>query len=79
LLLAGHADTGELIYLGDVGTGFTDAARRHLLQVLRPLQRSDSPFPAEFLRARGRPERPPAHRGPVQWVEGRLGDYVGAG
>src|SRR5215213_9454503 len=51
LLLAGHADTGELIYLGDVGTGFPDAARRHLLQVLRPLQRTDSPFSAEFLRA----------------------------
>jgi bifunctional non-homologous end joining protein LigD len=68
LLLAGHADTGELVYLGDVGTGFTDATRRHLLQVLRPLQRADSPFPAEFARARGWPGRPP-NRGPVQWVE----------
>ena len=45
LLLAGHNDTGELVYLGDVGTGFTEAARRHLLALLRPLQRPDSPFP----------------------------------
>ena len=67
LLLAGHADTGELVYLGDVGTGFTDAARRHLLPLLRPLQRPDSPFPAEFARARGWPGRPP-NRGPVHWV-----------
>ena len=68
LLLAGYADTGELVYLGDVGTGFTDAARRHLLQVLRPLQRADSPFPAEFLRARG-VAGAPAQPGAVQWVE----------
>jgi bifunctional non-homologous end joining protein LigD len=53
LLLAGHAESGDLVYLGDVGTGFTDAARRHLLQVMRLLQRADSPFPAEFARARG--------------------------
>ena len=67
LLLAGHAETGELVYLGDVGTGFTDTARRHLLQLLRPLQRPDSPFPAEFARARGWPGRAP-NRGPVHWV-----------
>lgn len=63
LLLAGHNDTGDLVYLGDVGTGFTDAARRHLLQLLRPLRRPDSPFPAEFARARaGRVVRPTAAR-----------------
>jgi bifunctional non-homologous end joining protein LigD len=67
LLLAGHADTGELVYLGDVGTGFTEAARRHLLGLLRPLQCHDSPFPAEFARARGWPGRSP-NRGPVHWV-----------
>jgi bifunctional non-homologous end joining protein LigD len=67
LLLAGHAGTGELVYLGDVGTGFTEAARRHLLALLRPLHRPDSPFPAEFSLARGWPGRAP-NRGAVHWV-----------
>jgi bifunctional non-homologous end joining protein LigD len=67
LLLAGHTNDGELVYAGDVGTGFTDATRRQLLQLLRPLQRTDPPFAGEFTRARGWPGRPPG-RGPVHWV-----------
>jgi len=67
LMLAGHNEAGELVYLGDVGTGFTETARRHLLALLRPLQRADSPFPAEFTRARGWPGRA-LNRGSVHWV-----------
>ena len=59
LLLAVHDDTGELVYVGDVGTGFTDAARHRLLTQLRPLQRSEPPFTGEFLAPAAGPD---AHR-----------------
>jgi bifunctional non-homologous end joining protein LigD len=59
LLLAAHTGDGELVYVGDGGTGFTDAARRHLLDVLRPLQRDGPQFGGEFVRLSGRrPHRP---------------------
>ena len=67
---ARHSE-GELVYVGDVGTGFTDAARRRLRELLEPLHREDSPFAGPFVRARGWPGRPPA-RGTVQWVDPRL-------
>ena len=74
LLLAAHRPGGQLVYVGDVGTGFTDAARRHLLARLQPLRRDQPPFttPAgEFVRARGWPGRPP-NRGIVHWVAPQL-------
>jgi bifunctional non-homologous end joining protein LigD len=64
LLLGANDAAGELIYVGDVGTGFTDAARRHMLAQPQPLERPDSPFRGPFVRARGWPGRPPA-RGTV--------------
>jgi bifunctional non-homologous end joining protein LigD len=67
LLLAAHDPGGELVYVGDVGTGFTDAVRRRLLGLLRPLHRDDPPFVGAFVRARGWPGRPPS-RSPVHWV-----------
>ena len=74
LLLAGYAESGELVYLGDVGTGFTGAARRHLLQVLRPLQRAESPFPAEFARLGGGPAPAQPGAGAVGGAGGGRGD-----
>jgi bifunctional non-homologous end joining protein LigD len=71
LLLAAHDPDGLLVYVGDVGTGFTDAARRRLLELLRPLHREDPPFAREFVRARGWPGRPPS-RSVVHWVQPRL-------
>jgi len=71
LLLAAHDRGGELVYVGDVGTGFTDAVRRRLLGLLRPLHRDDPPFVGEFVRARGWPGRPPS-RSPVHWVAPQL-------
>jgi len=35
LLLAAPNPAGELVYVGDVGTGFTDAARHRVLDLLR--------------------------------------------
>jgi bifunctional non-homologous end joining protein LigD len=45
LLLGGHdRDTGELIYLGDVGTGFSQQDRLDLQARLRKLERRTHPF-----------------------------------
>jgi bifunctional non-homologous end joining protein LigD len=45
LLLGAHDPrTGELRYIGDVGTGFTDQALAHLAELLQPLERPTSPF-----------------------------------
>jgi bifunctional non-homologous end joining protein LigD len=45
LLLGAHdPDTGELIYLGDVGTGFSEQERRDLQARLEPLECRSHPF-----------------------------------
>jgi len=62
MLLGAYDDRG-LVYLGDVGTGFTDDALDHLRDVLAPLARPASPFATEVPRERARG----AH-----WVEPRL-------
>jgi bifunctional non-homologous end joining protein LigD len=54
LLLGGYDDAGALVYLGDVGTGFTDDALDHLREVLAPLARPASPFATEVPRERAR-------------------------
>ncbi|MFB9904222.1 ATP dependent DNA ligase [Allokutzneria oryzae] len=48
-LLPGAHDpsTGDLVYIGDVGTGFSDAARREISARLAPLERAMHPFAAE--------------------------------
>jgi bifunctional non-homologous end joining protein LigD len=44
LLLAAYDPTGELAFIGGVGTGFTDAMLGDLAETLRPLERETSPF-----------------------------------
>ncbi|GAA4010393.1 DNA ligase D [Allokutzneria multivorans] len=48
-LLLGAQDptTGDLLYIGDVGTGFSDAARHDMHARLVPLARARHPFAAE--------------------------------
>ena len=47
LLLGAHdPGTGDLVYIGDVGTGFTERARRELGERLEPLERNSHPFAA---------------------------------
>ncbi|MDQ3823130.1 MAG: DNA ligase D, partial [Actinomycetota bacterium] len=66
LVLAVHdEDAGGLRYVGNVGTGFTDAEIDRLLDLLRPLERDTSPF-------RAVPKMPKVRRGDVVWLEPEL-------
>jgi bifunctional non-homologous end joining protein LigD len=56
---------GELHYVGNCGTGFTETEIDKLLKLLRPLERPTSPFPAV-------PKMPRIRKGDVVWVEPRL-------
>jgi bifunctional non-homologous end joining protein LigD len=58
LLLGAHArDTGDLLYIGDVGTGFTQNTLADLQAKLIPLERETSPFSNEVPRDRARGAR----------------------
>lgn len=64
LLLGAHdPGTGDLLYIGDVGTGFTDRVLDDLRELLAPLERPGSPFANTVPRDRARG----AH-----WVEPRV-------
>jgi bifunctional non-homologous end joining protein LigD len=55
LLLGAHdRGSGDLRYIGDVGTGFTDQALHDLRDILAPLARPTSPFANEVPRDRAR-------------------------
>ena len=53
---------GELRYVGNCGTGFDEGEITRLLAELKPLERSDSPFPVV-------PKMPRIRKGDVVWVE----------
>jgi bifunctional non-homologous end joining protein LigD len=64
LLLGAHDPaTGVLVYIGDVGTGFSQAARTDLVSRLAPLERRTHPFAVT-------PPREDTVR--ARWVEPRL-------
>jgi bifunctional non-homologous end joining protein LigD len=56
---------GELHYVGNCGTGFTETEIDKLLKLLKPLERTTSPFPAV-------PKMPRIRKGDVVWVEPKL-------
>jgi len=58
-------DGGVLRYVGNVGTGFTDAELARLRALLRPLERPATPFAEP-------PKMPRVRRGDVVWVEPAL-------
>ncbi len=64
-LVVGVHEAGGLRWAGNVGTGFTDAEIDRLLGLLKPLERSDSPF-SEV------PKMPRVRKSDVIWVEPRL-------
>lgn len=64
LLLGAHEEaTGRLVYIGDVGTGFTDQMLDDLRRRFAPLARSTSPFATEV---------PRDHARGAHWVEPKL-------
>jgi bifunctional non-homologous end joining protein LigD len=60
LLVGAHDDAGQLVYLGHVGTGFTEAALRRLQGQLAGLERPVSPFAVPV---------PRQHTRGAHWVE----------
>jgi bifunctional non-homologous end joining protein LigD len=64
-LVLGVYRGGELVYAGNVGTGFTEDEIDRLLKLLRPLERKDSVFPVV-------PKMPKIRKGDVVWVEPKL-------
>jgi bifunctional non-homologous end joining protein LigD len=55
----------ELVYVGNVGTGFTEQEIERLLKALKPLHRETLPF-------REVPKMPKVRKGDVVWVEPKL-------
>jgi bifunctional non-homologous end joining protein LigD len=55
----------ELVYVGNVGTGFSEDEIDKLLERLRPLARNELPFSAV-------PKMPKVRKGDVVWVEPKL-------
>jgi bifunctional non-homologous end joining protein LigD len=64
-LVLGYYRAGELVYAGNVGTGFGAKEIDSLLERLRPLKRDASPF-------REVPKMPKVRRSDVVWVEPEL-------
>ncbi len=62
-LVLGTHDSGRLVHVGRVGTGFTEALASSLWADLEPLKRADPPFPDRLPRE--------AAQG-VRWVEPKL-------
>jgi bifunctional non-homologous end joining protein LigD len=56
---------GQLRWVGNVGTGFTEQTLAELLDRLRPLERADSPFAEVF-------KMPRVRKGDIVWVEPKL-------
>jgi bifunctional non-homologous end joining protein LigD len=64
-LILGYWQGDELVYAGNVGTGFTDDEIDRLLAKLKPLERKGSPF-------REAPKMPKVRKDAVHWVEPKL-------
>ena len=64
-LILGYWQGDELVYAGNVGTGFTDGEIDRLLAKLKPLERKDIPF-------REVPKMPKVRKDAVRWVEPKL-------
>ncbi len=64
-LVLGMHEGDELVYVGNVGTGFNDNEIDRLLELLKPLERDTSPF-------KNVPTMPRVRKGDVVWVEPEL-------
>ena len=64
-LVLGMYEGGELVYVGNVGTGFNDREIDRLLEKLKRLERKTPPF-------QNVPKMPRVRKGDVVWVEPKL-------
>jgi bifunctional non-homologous end joining protein LigD len=64
-LVLGTYEGGDLVYVGNVGTGFNDEEIDRLLGKLKPLERDTPPF-------NDVPKMPRVRKGDVIWVEPKL-------
>jgi bifunctional non-homologous end joining protein LigD len=64
-LTLGYWQGDELVYAGNVGTGFTDEEIDELLAKLKPLERKEAPF-------RTVPKMPKVRKDAIVWVEPKL-------
>jgi bifunctional non-homologous end joining protein LigD len=64
-LILGYWQGDELVYAGNVGTGFSDDEIDRLLAKLKPLERKDLPF-------REVPKMPKVRKDAIRWVEPKL-------
>ena len=64
-LILATREGGELRYVGNVGTGFTDKEIRSLMSKLKPLRRDTSPF-------RVVPKMPRVRKDEIVWTEPKL-------
>jgi bifunctional non-homologous end joining protein LigD len=64
-LILGMYRGGDLVYVGNVGTGFTEQEIQRLLGKLKPLERDTPPFKTV-------PKMPRVRKGDVIWVEPNL-------
>jgi bifunctional non-homologous end joining protein LigD len=64
-LILGYWQGDDLVYAGNVGTGFTDKEIDQLLSKLRPLERKEPPF-------RTVPKMPKVRKDAILWVEPKL-------
>jgi len=65
LVLGTYDEGGELVYVGNVGTGFNDKEIERLLRKLKPLERDTPPFKSV-------PKMPRVRKGDIVWVEPKL-------
>jgi bifunctional non-homologous end joining protein LigD len=65
LVLGAYDENGELVYVGNVGTGFTEKTLDDLRKRLVKLERKDPPF-------REVPKIPKVRRSDIVWVEPKL-------
>jgi bifunctional non-homologous end joining protein LigD len=64
-LVLGYWEGDELLYAGNVGTGFNEREIERLLKKLKPLGRKTSPFKVV-------PKMPKVKKGDIVWVEPKL-------
>ena len=71
-LILGVYENGELKFIGQAGTGFTDQVQKKILKILKPLETTKSPFKIEPVINKPTRFRPKPPKTAVTWVKPTL-------